>query len=95
MIADSSGGRHTPAVQVVLAVHEVQTPFPQICMQQADQEGLAIARTARTARTVITTKIMHLAFIRGSFRLDLSTGPLSPGRFISRTQRAVKAKSER
>jgi hypothetical protein len=83
---------HTPPVQLVLAVHEIQGTDGHCSMQQADQEGLAIARTART---VIPTKTMHLALICASFRLDLSTGSLSPGGLISRKRRAVKAKSER
>jgi len=92
MTADPIDPGHTPPVQLVSAVHEVQGTVPQVSMQQADQEGLAIARTART---VITTRIVHLALICASFRLDLSTDPLSLARLISRKRRAVKAKSER
>jgi hypothetical protein len=69
-IADPSGGAQKPPVQSVFAVHDFQTGFPQVSMQQADQEGLAVARTART---VATTTIMHPAFMPVSFRLDART----------------------
>src|SRR5512139_2821140 len=55
MIADPIGPGQAPPVQLRSAVQDIHGTVPHVSEQQADHDGLAIARTPRNEHIIVTT----------------------------------------